>query len=234
MSAEELAAARDALPSGRASANAVFLAATAGALRGAGAAGRLPFLPGVCAMVPVDVRPDEDAALLGNHYSTVRVPLPVRGRPGRRLAAVDRFTRRVALHERALAQARAVAGMAGRRGPLTEVLGRYVDSPLYSSVLCSSLADRGGPADPGVRRPDRSVPAARAQPRPPLGGEHGAGCDGCGHAGGGDGSRPPGAGRTALRSPPRGDPRAGPVTVPRAGLRPPRAVTSRRRLSFHW
>lgn len=145
VSAEELAAARDALPSGRASANAVFLAATAGALRGAGAAGRLPFLPGVCAMVPVDVRPDEDAALLGNHYSTVRVPLPVRGRPGRRLAAVDRFTRRVALHERALAQARAVAGMAGRRGPLTEVLGRYVDSPLYSSVLCSSLADRGGP-----------------------------------------------------------------------------------------
>ncbi|WP_372411283.1 wax ester/triacylglycerol synthase domain-containing protein [Streptomyces luteireticuli] len=145
VTAGELAAARDALPSGRASANAVFLAATAGALRGAGATGRLPFLPGVCAMVPVDVRPDDDGALLGNHYATVRVPLPSHGRARRRLAAVDRFTRRVALHERARAQARAVAGMAGRRGALTEALGRYVDSSLYSSLLCSSLADRGGP-----------------------------------------------------------------------------------------
>ncbi|MBH1937909.1 hypothetical protein I5Q34_27180 [Streptomyces sp. AV19] len=144
VTAGELAAARDALPSGRASANAVFLAATAGALRGAGAAGRLPFLPGVCAMVPVDVRVNDDAAL-GNHYATVRVPLPVRNDPRRRLAAVDRFTRGTALHERARAQARAVAGMAGRPGPLTEALGRYVDSSLYSSLLCSSLADREGP-----------------------------------------------------------------------------------------
>ncbi|KNB53921.1 wax ester/triacylglycerol synthase domain-containing protein [Streptomyces caatingaensis] len=145
VTAGELAAAREALPSGRASANAVFLAATAGALRGAGATGRLPFLPGVSAMVPVDVRADEDGALLGNHYATVRVPLPPHARPHRRLAAVDRWTRRVALHERARAQARAVAGTAGRPGPLTRALGRYVDSSLYSSLLCSSLSDRGGP-----------------------------------------------------------------------------------------
>ncbi|MBZ4321834.1 hypothetical protein JNW98_21110 [Streptomyces sp. SCA2-4] len=141
----ELDAARNALPSGRASANAVFLAGAAGALRAAEATGRLPSLPGVCAMVPVDVRPPGEAAVLGNHYATVRVPLPVAGGPRRRLAATDGFTRRAALRERARAQALAVAAAPRRHGPVTDALGRYVDSPLYASVLCSSLAERSGP-----------------------------------------------------------------------------------------
>ncbi|MGK5641762.1 wax ester/triacylglycerol synthase domain-containing protein [Streptomyces sp. URMC 126] len=148
----ELDAARDALPSGRASANAVFLAGAAGALRAAEAAGRLPFLPGVCAMVPVDVRPAGGAVELGNHYATVRVPLPVTGGARRRLAAVDGFTRRAAPRERARAQALAVAAAPRRHSPLTDALGRYVDSPLYASVLCSSLAERTGPLVLGAAR----------------------------------------------------------------------------------
>ncbi|MFI0741788.1 wax ester/triacylglycerol synthase domain-containing protein [Streptomyces sp. NPDC021100] len=148
----ELDAARDGLPTGRASANAVFLAGAAGALRTAEATGRLPFLPGVCAMVPVDVRPAGAAAALGNHYAAVRVPLPVTGGPGRRLAAVDGFTRRAAMRERARAQARAVAAAPRRHGPVTDAIGRYVDSALYASVLCSSLAERTGPLALGAAR----------------------------------------------------------------------------------
>ncbi|MEU2512347.1 wax ester/triacylglycerol synthase domain-containing protein [Streptomyces syringium] len=140
-----LSAARDALPSGRASTNAVFLAATAAALRTAGLAGRWPRLPGVCATVPVDVRTAEDAGVLGNHYATIRVPLPTHRRPARRLAAVDSFTRRAALEGRAQAQALLVSRTRRRHGRLTDALGRYVASPLYSSLLCSSLATYAGP-----------------------------------------------------------------------------------------
>ncbi|MEV5505390.1 wax ester/triacylglycerol synthase domain-containing protein [Streptomyces orinoci] len=142
---DELGIARDSLASGRASANAVFLAATAGALRSAGLLGRLPLLPGVCAMVPVDVRTPGEAVALGNHYATVRVPLPVRRRPEQRLAALDRFTRRAALHRRARAQALLVSSRPHRTNALGEALGRYADSPLYSSLLCSSLASHLGP-----------------------------------------------------------------------------------------
>ncbi|GHG49737.1 wax ester/triacylglycerol synthase domain-containing protein [Streptomyces griseocarneus] len=144
LSMADVGAARDALPSGRASVNAVFLAATAGALRTAGVTGRLP-LPGVCAMVPVDVRTAEEAAVLGNRYATVRVPLPLGGDARRRLAAVDGFTRRAALKERARAQARLVASRPRRHGLLGDVLGRYADSPFYSSLLCSSGATHAGP-----------------------------------------------------------------------------------------
>lgn len=78
---KELDAARDSVRSTgsaeRASTNAVFLSATAGALRTMGITGRpLPILPGICALVPVDVRTSEESQLLGNHYATVRVPLP--------------------------------------------------------------------------------------------------------------------------------------------------------------
>ncbi|MBP2401383.1 wax ester/triacylglycerol synthase domain-containing protein [Streptomyces syringium] len=140
-----LSAARDTLPSGRASTNAVFLAATAAALRTAGLAGRWPLLPGVCAMVPVDVRTTEEAGVLGNHYATIRVPLPTHRRAARRLAAVDSFTRRAALQGRAQAQALLVSRTRRRNGRLTDVLGRYVASPFYSSLLCSSLATYTGP-----------------------------------------------------------------------------------------
>ncbi|GHF30655.1 hypothetical protein GCM10010218_09940 [Streptomyces mashuensis] len=139
----ELAAARAALPSGRASANAVFLATAGGALRSAGLTGRLA-LPGVCAMVPVDVRPEGEADLLGNHYATVRVPLPLGGDPLRRLREVDEFTRRAGLRPRAVAQARLVASRPRRYGAVAALLGRYADSPLYASVLCSSMATHCG------------------------------------------------------------------------------------------
>ncbi|MEU4210947.1 wax ester/triacylglycerol synthase domain-containing protein [Streptomyces sp. NPDC026206] len=150
--AAELSAARDALPSGRASANAVFLAAAAGALRASGATGRLPLLPGVCAMVPVDVREGGAAAVLGNHYATVRVPLPTGATAQRRLAAVDAFTRRAALKQRARAQALFVSSRPRRHGPVSDALGRYADSPFYSSVLCSSLATYAGPLALGSAR----------------------------------------------------------------------------------
>ncbi len=152
VSAAELSAARDALPSGRASANAVFLAAAAGALRTAGVTGRLPGLPGLCAMVPVDVRADDEGAVLGNRYATVRVPLPAGGGPQRRLAAVDGFTRRAALKQRARAQALFVSSRPRRYGLVGEVLGRYADSPLYSSLLCSSMATHAGPLALGPAR----------------------------------------------------------------------------------
>ncbi|MFI9201275.1 wax ester/triacylglycerol synthase domain-containing protein [Streptomyces sp. NPDC053048] len=140
----EVNGARDALPSGRASANAVFLAAAAGALRATGAVGRMLLPGGVCAMVPVDVRGEDEAAVLGNRYATVRVPLPLGGGPLRRLAAVDAFTRRAALKERARAQARLVASRPRRHGLLGDMLGRYADSPFYSSLLCSSGATHAG------------------------------------------------------------------------------------------
>ncbi|MCC3775622.1 wax ester/triacylglycerol synthase domain-containing protein [Streptomyces sp. UNOB3_S3] len=136
----EVSTARDALPSGRASANAVFLAATAGALRAVGATGPLPWLPGVCAMVPVDVRDGDGPAVLGNHYATVRVPLPRHDDPRRRLAAVDGFTRRAEFKRRARAQALLVSSRPRKHGPLSDALGRYANSPLYSSLLCSSVA----------------------------------------------------------------------------------------------
>ncbi|MEV4440637.1 wax ester/triacylglycerol synthase domain-containing protein [Streptomyces sp. NPDC049577] len=152
LSQDELGAARAALPSGRASTNAVFLAATAGALRAAGATGRLPSLPGVCAMVPVDVRAPGEASVLGNHYATVRVPLPGGRRPRQRLAAVDEFTRRAGMQRRARAQARRVAATPQRYGVLTHVLSRYVGSTVYSSLLCSSLATYAGPLTLGTAR----------------------------------------------------------------------------------
>ncbi|GHF21391.1 MULTISPECIES: wax ester/triacylglycerol synthase domain-containing protein [Streptomyces] len=140
----ELSAARDALGSGRASANAVFLAAAAGALRTAGLTGRLSGLPGVCAMVPVDVRDGSGPVVLGNHYATVRVPLPAGGDARRRLAAVDGFTRRAALKQRAQAQARLVASRPRRHGRFDALLGRYADSPYFSSLLCTSAASYAG------------------------------------------------------------------------------------------
>ncbi|QSY50016.1 wax ester/triacylglycerol synthase domain-containing protein [Streptomyces griseocarneus] len=151
LSMADVGAARDALPTGRASANAVFLAATAGALRAAGAVGRLR-LPGVCAMVPVDVRTADEAAVLGNRYATVRVPLPLGGDARGRLARVDGFTRRAALKERARAQARLVASRPRRHGVLDDALGRYADSPFYSSLLCTSGATYAGPLGLGGAR----------------------------------------------------------------------------------
>lgn len=148
--AAEVSTARDALPSGRASANAVFLAATAGALRAAGVTGRAPGLPGICAMVPVDVRDGDGPVVLGNHYATVRVPLPGHGGPRRRLAAVDGFTRRAALKRRARAQALLVSSRPRRFDPVGAALGRWADSPLYSSLLCSSAATYAGPLGLGA------------------------------------------------------------------------------------
>ncbi|GAA2251645.1 wax ester/triacylglycerol synthase family O-acyltransferase [Kitasatospora cystarginea] len=140
----ELDAARAALSPLRASGNAVFLAATAGALRSLGLTGRLPLLPGVCALVPVDVRTADQASLLGNHYATVRVPLPARRHPERRLAVAHSRSRREVLKQKAGAQAELVNGRPLRRTSLDDLLGRYVDSPRYFSVLCSSIATHGG------------------------------------------------------------------------------------------
>ncbi|MFB7668105.1 wax ester/triacylglycerol synthase domain-containing protein [Kitasatospora sp. NPDC056138] len=137
---DELDAARLALSPERASSNAVFLAATAGALRTLGLTGRVPQLPGVCAMVPVDVRTAAETSLLGNRYATVRVPLPALRQPQLRLAAVHGLTRREVLKQRAVAQAELVARQPLRYTPLGAALGRYVDSPRYFSVLCSSGA----------------------------------------------------------------------------------------------
>jgi diacylglycerol O-acyltransferase len=139
LSPADLAAARAALPDGRASANAVFLTAVAGALASAGLAGR-SVLPTACAMVPVDVRGPHEPELLGNRYATVRVPLPLDPDPVRRLRKLDARTRRPALRRRAEAQARLVSSRPRRDGRLSALLGRYADSPRYSSLLCSSVA----------------------------------------------------------------------------------------------
>ncbi|MET7536047.1 wax ester/triacylglycerol synthase domain-containing protein [Streptomyces sp. NPDC005507] len=136
---------RSAAPAERASTNAVFLAATAGALRTLGVTGRsLPTLPGIYALVPVDVRTSEQSQLLGNHYATVRVPLPQRGDARERLAAVDSFIRRAAIGARARAQAAVVSSRPRKITPLSNAAGRYVDSPRYFSLLCSSVSTHAG------------------------------------------------------------------------------------------
>ncbi|MFC9501254.1 wax ester/triacylglycerol synthase domain-containing protein [Streptomyces sp. NPDC056982] len=154
---EELDAARASLRSAasaeRASTNAVFLAATAGALRSLGVTGRpLPALPGICALVPVDVRTSEESQLLGNHYATVRVPLPQLGDARDRLAAVDSFIRRAAIGARARAQAAVVSSRPRKITPLSNAAGRYVDSPRYFSLLCSSVSTHAGELTIGSAR----------------------------------------------------------------------------------
>ncbi|MFF2509014.1 wax ester/triacylglycerol synthase domain-containing protein [Streptomyces sp. NPDC058067] len=154
---EELAAARAALSSGatgreRASANAVFLAATSGALRTLGLTGRFPRLPGVCALVPVDVRTDEQRELLGNHYATVRIPLPPQRDARLRLAAVDSFIRRGAIGARARAQAAVVSSRPRKVTALGNAASRYVDSPRYFSLVCSSVATHAGELTLGSAR----------------------------------------------------------------------------------
>ncbi|MFI9778574.1 wax ester/triacylglycerol synthase domain-containing protein [Streptomyces sp. NPDC051956] len=154
---KELDAARDSLRSAgsgeRASTNAVFLSATAGALRTMGITGRpLPRLPGVCALVPVDVRTNEESQLLGNHYATVRVPLPRQRDARLRLAAVDSFIRRSAIGARARAQAAVVSSRPRKITPLSNAAGRYVDSPRYFSLLCSSVSTHAGELTLGPAR----------------------------------------------------------------------------------
>ena len=154
---EELDAARSALRSvvsggERASSNAVFLAATAGALRTLGLTGRFPNLPGVCALVPVDVRTDEQRDLLGNHYATVRVPLPGQRDARLRLAAVDSFIRRGAIGARARAQAAVVSSRPRKVTALSNAASRYVDSPRYFSFVCSSVATHAGELTLGSAR----------------------------------------------------------------------------------
>ncbi|WP_432177706.1 wax ester/triacylglycerol synthase domain-containing protein [Streptomyces sp. NBC_00063] len=144
---------RSAAPAGRASTNAVFLAATAGALRALGVTARpLPALPGICALVPVDVRTDEESQLLGNHYATVRVPLPQLRDARERLSAVDSFVRRAAIGARARAQAAVVSSRPRKITPLSNAAGRYVDSPRYFSLLCSSVSTHAGELTIGSAR----------------------------------------------------------------------------------
>ncbi|MEU6661883.1 wax ester/triacylglycerol synthase domain-containing protein [Streptomyces sp. NPDC046821] len=131
-------------PASRASANAVFLASASGALRTLGLTGRFPYLPGVCALVPVDVRTDEERELLGNHYATVRVPLPTQREARARLAAVDAFIRQGAIGARARAQATMVASQPRKVTALGSAMSHYVDSPRYFSLLCSSVATHAG------------------------------------------------------------------------------------------
>ncbi|UDM04226.1 wax ester/triacylglycerol synthase family O-acyltransferase [Streptomyces longhuiensis] len=157
VSRQELDAARASTRSApsaeRASTNAVFLAATAGALRTQGVTGRsLPTLPGICALVPVDVRTNEESQLLGNHYATVRVPLPRQRDARERLAAVDCYIRRAAIGARARAQAAVVSSRPRKITPLSNAAGRYVDSPRYFSLLCSSVSTHAGELTLGSAR----------------------------------------------------------------------------------
>ncbi|MFG2196292.1 WS/DGAT domain-containing protein [Streptomyces sp. NPDC048639] len=136
-----LRAAGRTLPGEPASVNSVFLAAVAAGLGSTGVLGARPGLPGVRAMVPVDLRSPLDEAFLGNHYTTVRLPLPASpalSAPDR-LAAVDASSRRVAGHRLALAQARMVRQSSRRRGAVRDAFARYTDSPRYSSLLCTNV-----------------------------------------------------------------------------------------------
>ncbi|MEV5988526.1 wax ester/triacylglycerol synthase domain-containing protein [Streptomyces sp. NPDC052051] len=164
---EVLTAARDALGTGtKASNTAVFLASVAGALQDLGLTGRFPRLPGVCALVPVDVRTVSEAALLGNNYATVRLPLPTHRDPYRRLAAMEQRIRGARLHQRANAQADVVSSRPHRFTALSTAAGRYVDSPRYFSLLCSSVPGPRGGLTLGTAR----LTAAAALP--PLGPGH--------------------------------------------------------------
>jgi diacylglycerol O-acyltransferase / wax synthase len=167
---EELSAARSALTGDttrpKASNTAVFLAAVAGALQDLDLIGRLPGLPGVCALVPVDVRTAEQAALLGNHYATVRLPLPTRRDPHLRLAAIEQRIRATDLRRRAQAQAEVVSSRPHRFTALDKAAGRYVDSPRYFSLLCSSVTSPLGGFALGAAR------LTGAALLPPLGPGH--------------------------------------------------------------
>ncbi|MCC9310293.1 wax ester/triacylglycerol synthase family O-acyltransferase [Kitasatospora sp. RB6PN24] len=159
---ELLAAARNALDGPRSSNTAVLLAAVAGALRELGLSGSA-----ACAMVPVDVRTADQSTLLGNHYATVRLPLPAHPDPRLRLAALDHRIRRTDLRQRASLQAQLVASRARRHTAFGAAAGRYVESPRYSSLLCTSLPSASGPcATLGTAR------LAAAALLPPLGPSH--------------------------------------------------------------
>ncbi|GAB2606042.1 hypothetical protein GCM10027168_43720 [Streptomyces capparidis] len=163
-----LRAARDALPAGRATANAVFLAATGTALRATGLLGRRPWLPGVCAMVPVDLRSTHDACALGNHYATIRVPLPTSGGPAGRLLAVDGAARRALRRGLPHGQAVLVDRAPREHGGLRELLGRYADSPRYASLLCTNVRTAGGALALGAAPAVRMTLFPSLSPRHPL------------------------------------------------------------------
>ncbi|MGC0317659.1 wax ester/triacylglycerol synthase domain-containing protein [Kitasatospora acidiphila] len=159
---ELLTAARHALGARKTSNTAVLLTAIAGALRESGLTGSP-----ACAMVPVDVRTADQPTLLGNHYATVRLPLPAHPDPGRRLAALEHRIRRTDLRQRALFQADLVAARPRRVTAFGTAAGRYVDSPHYFSLLCTSL-----PAAPGAAATLDTARLTAAALLPPLGPSH--------------------------------------------------------------
>ncbi|TDU73565.1 wax ester/triacylglycerol synthase domain-containing protein [Streptomyces sp. KS 21] len=141
MSRELLAKARHALDAdSKVSNTAVYLAAVAGGLRDLGLAGRHPRIPGACAMVPVDVRPPEQAALMGNHYGIVRIPLPTHRDPHERLAAVERRIRKMDLRKRARSYVETLSSRPHRTTWLDRAVDRYIDTPWYFSLMCTSAS----------------------------------------------------------------------------------------------
>ncbi|MEV6316662.1 WS/DGAT domain-containing protein, partial [Streptomyces sp. NPDC051776] len=162
--------ARRALPGDPASVNSVFLAAVAAALGSTGALGPRPGLPGVRAMVPVDLRSPLDEAFLGNHYATVRLPLPTATAvsPQERLAAVDAASRRAARHGLAPAQALMVRRSSRRRGPVRDAFARYADSPRYSSLLCSNVRTGAAALALGGATLDRLTAVPALSPEHPV------------------------------------------------------------------
>ncbi|MEU6080572.1 WS/DGAT domain-containing protein [Streptomyces sp. NPDC047108] len=165
-----LRAARRALPGEPASVNSVFLAAVAAALGATGALGSRPGRPGVHAMVPVDLRSPLDEAFLGNHYATVRLPLPTAPAlaPPDRLAAVDASSRRATRHRLGAAQALMVSRSPRRRGAVRDAFARYADSPRHSSLLCTNVRSGAAALSLGDATLDRLALVPALSPAHPL------------------------------------------------------------------
>lgn len=157
---ELLTAARHALGARKTSNTAVLLTAIAGALRESGLTGSP-----ACAMVPVDVRTADQPTLLGNHYATVRLPLPAHPDPGRRLAALEHRIRRTDLRQRALFQADLVAARPRRVTAFGTAAGRYVDSPTTSPSSAPASPPRPVPPPPST--PPASPPPPSSRPSAP-------------------------------------------------------------------
>ncbi|WP_374772231.1 WS/DGAT domain-containing protein [Streptomyces sp. NBC_01310] len=123
----------------KASSTAVMLTAITTALQRSGLMGRTGGPLGACAMVPVNLYTAGGPRPLGNHYSVVRLPLPDRGDPHRRMEALDERMRAMDIQGRARASAEALTLMPSPFTALGKAATRYVDSPWYYTFSATSL-----------------------------------------------------------------------------------------------
>ncbi|MEV6550020.1 wax ester/triacylglycerol synthase domain-containing protein [Streptomyces sp. NPDC051597] len=168
LDADTVRAARRALPGLGATLNEVLMAVSAGALRAVH--GDPAAWPGarhpLYAVLSVDLRTPQEAEVLGNIVSVVRVPLPVatdgpqeRLRVCRALLAASVFGRGAEKSVRVIRAAARLGSWAVRR------LSQRANSPSWNPVLCTAIKWRRGAWTLGSAPMERVIPLSSAQGR---------------------------------------------------------------------